>query len=95
MKNKFDILYESIMDELNKSKVDYQLNDDFKNQVIDELNHLKLNEMDEGIKSYLEFMYNDKVKKGYPLYRDDRFEALNDACKEVLNKELKELIEIK
>ena len=95
MKNKFDILYESIMDELNKSKVDYQLNNDFKKQVIDELNHLKLNDTDEGIKSYLKLIYTEKVKRGYPLYKDDRLEALNDACKEVLNKELGELIELK
>ena len=95
MKNKFDIVFESIMDELKKAEVSYQLIDDFKNQVIDELNYLKLNETEDGIRSYLEFMYDKKVKKCYPLYKDDRLNALNDACKEVLNKELKEIIEIK
>ena len=96
MKNKFDLVYESVVDEImNKAKVDYQLNDDFKNQIIDELNHLKETESDDAIKSYLEFVYNKKVKRSYPLFKDDRFNALNEACKEVLNKELKDIIEIK
>lgn len=95
MKNKFDLVYESIMDDLKKAEVSYQLIDDFKNQVIDELNHLVLNDTEEGIKSYLKFMYDKKVKRSFPAYRDDRLAALSDACKEVLNKELKDLIEIK
>ena len=96
MKNKFDIIYESVIDDiLKKAEVSYTLIDDFKNQVIDELNHLKETENEDAIKSYLEFVYNKKVKRCYPLYKDDRFNALNEACKEVLNKELKDIIEIK
>ena len=95
MKNKFDLVYESIMDDLEKSKVNYQLNDDFKNQIINELNHLKENEPEDTIKSYLKFMYDKKVKRSFPTHKEDRFNALNEACKEVLNKELKDLIEIK
>ena len=95
MKNKFDIVYESIMDELEKSKVNYQPVSEFKDQVINELNHLKETESDDSIKSYLEFMYKRKIKRGYPQVREDRLIALNDACKEVLNKELKDIIEIK
>jgi len=94
MKSKFDIVYESILDDLSKSEVSYELIGDFKNQIIDELNHLKLTETDDAIKSYLEFIYDKKVKKCFPLYKDDRFNALNEACQEVLHKELKDLIEI-
>lgn len=96
MKNKFDIIYEAVIDDiLKKAEVDYTLIDDFKNQVIDELNHLKETESEDAIKSYLEFIYNKKVKRCFPLYKDDRSNALNEACKEVLNKELKDIIEIK
>lgn len=94
MKNKFDLLYESIMDDLKKSEVTYKLISEFEDQIKDELNHLKLTESEETIKSYLEFVYNDRIKKCHPFYKNDRLDALKDICKKVLNKNLEEIIEL-
>lgn len=94
MKNKFDIVYESIMDELEKAKVDYQLNDDFKNQIKDELSHLKETEDIDSIKSYLEFTYNEKVKNESNFLKDDRLNALKEACKEVLGYDLGDFLDM-
>ena len=95
MKNKFDIVYEAVIDDvLKKAEVNYTLIDDFKNQIKDELSHLKETEDIDAIKSYLEFVYDKKVKRCYPLYKDDRLNALKEVCKETLGYDLGDILDM-
>ena len=93
MKNKFDIVYESIVDEiLNKAEVTYQTNDEFKKEVSEKLQSLKDEGNFENIKSYLQEVYNKNVKRETNFLKDDRLTALKEVCKDVLNKDLEEYL---
>lgn len=86
MKSKFDIVYESIIDDIfKKAEVTYQTNDELKKEVSEKLQSLKDKNDFDGMKIYLQEVYyktvrveeNEELKK-------DRIKVLIEACQEVL-----------
>ena len=73
MKNKFDIIYEEILDAIEKSYVDYELFDDFKERVTNELKQMSREDAEKYIKKLNGKYWNEPTKK----------EALPEIFKEV------------
>ncbi len=93
MKNKFDIVYESIVDEiLNKAEVTYQTNDEFKKEVSEKLQSLKDENNFDDIESYLQEVYDKNVKKEANFLKDDRLKVLTDTCHEILGVDLVDVL---
>ena len=63
MKNKFDLLYEEILDDIEKSYVDYELFDDFKERVTNEIKQMSIEDAAKYIKKLNGKYWNDPDKK--------------------------------
>ena len=63
MKNKFDIIYEEILDAIEKSYVDYELFDDFKKRITDELKQMTKEDAEKYIKKLSGKYWQEPIKK--------------------------------
>lgn len=63
MKNKFDLVYEEILKDIEDSYIDYELFDNFKKRVTDEIKQMSKEDAEKYIKKLSEKYWNEPDKK--------------------------------